>query len=654
MTAMTDVSEVKKANQQALNGIASVRTVYGSLLASKAKQIGNITSNKEILIKRQDIQTMLQDMQAASQSGSIDVFQGLTTEMLHDAMPDNTDYSVKFDLYVSAGTPSLDIYLEKNIASGDGKDKKLVVREEIIDGQGGSISNVIVSALRIISLARTSNRRFLMLDEPDCWLDQRYLKTFSSVIKNISHEIGIQTIIVSHKSSDYFSGGCRVIEVFKEDSDRSKPSQFRLLADDSGNYEVAGEDEQDENRRDLNKKFLMDGVGIRYIRLVNFMSFEDSTIELCDTVNVIVGTNNYGKSILRLALKAVSENRGKENHIRHGADSCTVEIGVENGAKIVWEYKRKGKSKTTYTYYPDENDQTKFLRDERGGRDQAPDYVQEALAIGAVDDFDIQLTHQKSPLFVLDPNVTSTKRAKILSLGKDSNTIQDMVTEFKKYMTEVKAETALQEQQLIEIDNKIDFITSFEEVFDQFSDMQDDFDKAVARHSETAYLEEMLEKLSAINKTCAALSVVEGLKLPEDITPSLNINKISDLTGIARRIIDLDRKVALLTPIAGVSLPEAPTSKADDIKLIERLLAEDNKYIILSSLPSLPEAPVLKYDSEMFGKLNVNIQEMNKLRKDVAVTTAKVEGVNKERDALIEQMGGVCPLCNQSIHPHSH
>ena len=164
----------------------------------------------------------------------------------------------------------------------------------------------------------------------------------------------------------------------------------------------------------------------------------------------------------------------------------------------------------------------------------------------------------------------------------------------------------------------------------------------------------MLEKLSAINKTCAALSVVEGLKLPEDITPSLNINKISDLTGIARRIIDLDRKVALLTPIAGVSLPEAPTSKADDIKLIERLLAEDNKYIILSSLPSLPEAPVLKYDSEMFGKLNVNIQEMNKLRKDVAVTTAKVEGVNKERDALIEQMGGVCPLCNQSIHPHSH
>lgn len=654
MTTMTDVSEIKKANQQAVNGIASVRTVYGTLLSSKAKQVGSIASNKDILIKKSDIQNMLQEMQAASQSGSIDVFQGLTTEMLHDAMPDNTDYRVKFDLYVSAGTPSLDIYLEKNIASGEGKEKKLVVREEIIDGQGGSISNVIVSALRIISLARTSKRRFLILDEPDCWLDQRYLKTFASVIKNISHEIGIQTIIVSHKSSDYFSGGCRVIEVFKEDSDRSKPSQFRLLADDSSNYKVADEDEQDDNRRDLNKKSYMDGVGIRYIRLVNFMSFEDSTIELCDTVNVIVGTNNYGKSLLRLALKAVSENRGKENLIRHNANSCIVEIGVENNAKIVWEYKRKGKSKTTYTYFPDENDQTKFLRDERGGRDQAPDYVQEALAIGTVDDFDIQLTHQKSPLFVLDPNVTSTKRAKILSLGKESNTVQDMVAEFKKYMTEVKTETALQEKALIEIDNKIDFITSFEELFDKFSDMQAGFESAIARHSETASLEALLDKLEKVNKTCEVLSLVEKLKLPADITPQLNINKINELTSVAIKIIGLDKKLEILSPIAGACLPEVPVSKADDIKLIANLLAEDKKYSILSKLPSLPQVPTMQYDTDFFGKFNENIREMKDIKSKLGVATNTLESINSERDSVIEKMGGVCPLCDQSLPHHTH
>ncbi|EKP0310310.1 AAA family ATPase [Aeromonas sp. 23P] len=654
MTTMTDVSEIKKANQQAVNGIASVRTVFGTLLSSKAKQVGSIASNKDILIKKSDIQNMLQEMQAASQSGSIDIFQGLTTEMLHDAMPDNTDYRVKFDLYVSAGTPSLDIYLEKNIASGEGKEKKLVVREEIIDGQGGSISNVIVSALRIISLARTSKRRFLILDEPDCWLDQRYLKTFASVIKNISHEIGIQTIIVSHKSSDYFSGGCRVIEVFKEDSDRSKPSQFRLLADDSSNYKVADEDDQDDNRRDLNKKSYMDGVGIRYIRLVNLMSFEDSTIELCDTVNVIVGTNNYGKSLLRLALKAVSENRGKENLIRHNADSCIVEIGVENNAKIVWEYKRKGKSKTTYTYFPDENDQTKFLRDERGGRDQAPDYVQEALAIGTVDDFDIQLTHQKSPLFVLDPNVTSTKRAKILSLGKESNTVQDMVAEFKKYMTEVKTETALQEKALIEIDNKIDFITSFEELFDKFSDMQAGFESAISRHSETASLEALLDQLEKVNKTCEVLSVVEKLKLPADITPQLNINKINELTSVAIKIIELDKKLEILSPIAGACLPEAPVSKADDIKLIESLLAEDKKYSILSKLPSLPQVPIMQYDNDFFDKFNANIREMKDIKGKLGVATNTLESLNSERDSVIEKMGGVCPLCDQSLPHHTH
>lgn len=650
MYTAADVLNIKRRNSEVTQGISVIQGAYGTLLSAKTKLVCSITAGKEILIKKPEIEKMLQEIQSASQSSSIDIFQGLTTEMLHDAMPDNKDYSVKFDLFMERGTPSLDIYLEKPLADGSGKSSKRVVREEIIDGQGGSISNVIVSALRIISLARTSNRRFMMLDEPDCWLDERYLKTFSSVVKNISHEIGIQTVIVSHKSSDYFSGGCRVIEVFKEDSDRNNPSHFRLLADDSNSYEVVGE--EDELKKDLNKTFFMEGVGIRYVRLINFMSFEDSTIALCPTVNVIVGTNNYGKSVLRLAMKAVSENKGKENYIRHGAESCIVEIGVENNAKIVWEYKRKGAKKTSYTYLPDENEPTKFLRDERGGRDAAPEYVQEALAIGLVDDFDIQLTHQKSPLFVLDPNVTSTRRAKILSLGKESNKIQEMMAEFKLYISETKAKIALEEAELIRIDDKIDQIKNYEQQLNSFSDEQSTLESTLASIEKTAELESLISKMEALNVTGDILSTVKNISLPTDIIGTLNVEKIDEINKHGIQLVKLKKQADVLELVKGVSLPDVPTSRAEDISVIESALREDKKREILSQLPTLPEVPVMKYEHEIFGKINVIVKSSKALKADIAVASTSLAEVNDEREILINKMGGICPLCEHSLCAH--
>lgn len=691
-----DIQTIKKRTMSLIGSAHVIRGHYSSMTSAKVDLLGKISKNKEILFSKKNVEDNLQRIQSMSQAGSIDIFQGLTTEMLHEAMPDNKGYKVKFDLQVYRGVPALDIYLEKEMPNGKSK-SKLVVREDIVDGQGGSISNVIVSALRIISLARTSNRRFIMFDEPDCWLDQNYLKTFASVIKNISHEIGIQTVIISHKHSEFFSGGCRIIEVCKDEANRDLPSKFRVLADDSENYEVFESD----NKREINKKMFLDGVGIRYIRLINFMAFEDSTIDLCPSVNVIIGTNNYGKSILRLALKAVIENKFSDSYIRHGADGCAVEIGLEDNAKIRWEVKKaKSKKTISYTFFHDENDPTRFMRDERGGRDEAPPYIKDALGMGLVDNFDIHLTHQKSPLFVLDPSIPDSKRANILSLGRESDSVQAMLQEYKKMCSEASSKLKEYEKNFIENDIKMerikaeeDTISRTESILGEFENVSDNIKRTDGLFSVLSRIEKCLEVKSILSRLddesvrgidstisstgaiiekfdrtsmlgslissiyscvkCAdALSLVNDISIPDDIEDKLNTKKSSEISRIAKDIISKMRVAKTLEPISVANIPDNPTLHDDLLRLIGNIFTLSKESEVLSAIPDLPNEPSIKTDSDIFERLILASNERKSIATGISDVNDLINECNEEYNSMIESSGGVCPLCSHPLCKH--
>lgn len=691
-----DLPLIKKRAMGLVGNANIIRGHYSSMIRAKAELLTKASECKEILLSKKSVEENLQQIQSLSQAGSIDIFQGLTTEMLHEAMPDNNGYKVKFDLQVYRGVPALDIYLEKEIPNGKSK-SKLVVREDIVDGQGGSISNVIVSALRIISLARTTNRRFIMLDEPDCWLDQNYLKTFASVIKNISHEIGIQTVIISHKHSEFFSGGCRIIEVCKDEANRDLPSKFRVLADDSEGYEVF----DSENKKELNRKMFMEGIGIRYIRLINFMAFEDSTIDLCPSVNVIIGTNNYGKSILRLALKAVTENKFSDSYIRHGADGCAVEIGLEDNAKIRWEVKKvKSKKTISYTFFHDENDPTRFMRDERGGRDEPPQYIKEALGMGLVDNFDIHLTHQKSPLFVLDPSIPDSKRANILSLGRESDTVQSMLQEYKKMCSDASSNLKEYEKTIIENDTKIERIKSEEdviakadlimveleeisekikstenlhsilskierclsireslsvlddEIIGSIDSMQMSAGGIIDKIEKTSSLGRVVDSMSQCFRNSDILSNVQSIFIPNDIENELNTQKTSDISRVAKDIIARLRVQKILEPLSKASIPDAPVSNKDSLKVISDLIRLSKERDLLLMIPEMPDVPLIKTSNDIFERLILVSNEMKSIDSGISNLNKQIDECNEEYNRMIELSGGVCPLCSNPLCKH--
>lgn len=79
--------------------------------------------------------------------------------------------------------------------------------EDILTGQGGSVCNIISVGLRLIALSQLDereHRRFLVLDEQDCWLRPDLVPHLMAIIHTIARKLHFQVLVISHHSVDLF------------------------------------------------------------------------------------------------------------------------------------------------------------------------------------------------------------------------------------------------------------------------------------------------------------------------------------------------------------------------------------------------------------------------------------------------------------------
>jgi len=91
-------------------------------------------------------------------------------------------------------------------------------REDILTGQGGSVCNIMSVGLRLIALSQLhekDHRRFLILDEQDCWLRPDLVPSLMRIIHTIAHKLQFQIMVISHHD----------VSLFREYADRI----YRLL-----------------------------------------------------------------------------------------------------------------------------------------------------------------------------------------------------------------------------------------------------------------------------------------------------------------------------------------------------------------------------------------------------------------------------------------
>jgi ABC-type branched-subunit amino acid transport system ATPase component len=80
-------------------------------------------------------------------------------------------------------------------------------REDILTGQGGSVCNIISVGLRLIALSQLhekEHRRFLILDEQDCWLRPDLVPRLMHIIHTIAQRLQFQILVISHHDVNLF------------------------------------------------------------------------------------------------------------------------------------------------------------------------------------------------------------------------------------------------------------------------------------------------------------------------------------------------------------------------------------------------------------------------------------------------------------------
>jgi hypothetical protein len=560
-------------------------------------------------------------MQTRAHSRSVGSFEALLSAVLQDVLPGTGN--VRLELSNSNNAPNLDIYLDNN---GE--------LEDVLEGNGGAVTNVLSTGLRYAALTRTKNRRLIVLDEPDCWIKPQHIPEFMRVIAEVSATTRAQTLLISHHEPAYFRGRMNVVELLKGD-DGVVRAQVCLP-------QVSNWDSPDQP-------------GVRGIRLVNVRAHVDTWVPLFPGATAFIGDNNYGKSTaLSTATKAVAYNESDDTVIRHGADQAQITFELENERKLVWTRRRKGSPKVVYALYQGD---TLLKEGKAPGRGSVPDWVRDELGIAEVDDLDIQVGSQKKPVFLLDE--TASRRARLLSVGRESGHLVQVMNAYGDIKRGDRDLVKDGEARVTRLNYRLARMTTLDTTVEACDALAAKFDAVDSASRNAAQLRSLVERLSQASAAVTVLSAqVEALSGLPETAPVL-----AEVAGLARVIDRIDRG----QPFKGLELPPLQVTVPElqdtgELKKIGMRIATLDKYrpLFAVELPVLPELPVptderhLKTATERLAALGT---ALGSAEKDQAQADKDAEAGQRALAALQDKLGGVCPLCDHKFekeHEHAH
>lgn len=117
---------------------------------------------------------------------------GVVEEKTTIALQEILDQPIKLraDADFKRGAATVDFWIER-----EGN------REDVYRGQGGSVANILSVGLRMFALTTLDpalHRRFLVLDEQDCWLRPDLVPKLVKIVQEAGRALGFQVIMISH------------------------------------------------------------------------------------------------------------------------------------------------------------------------------------------------------------------------------------------------------------------------------------------------------------------------------------------------------------------------------------------------------------------------------------------------------------------------
>lgn len=608
----------------------SLRTRVNSLGLRAAQLVGRKTADQEKqeqLTKKvadakgraalgPQVASVFEGMQHLAHQRSVGTLEQLLSAILKDVLP--TEGAVRLVPSYKANTTHLDILLEKNGSL-----------EDVLDGNGGAVTNVVCAGLRFAALSRTKNRRLMVLDEPDCWLSLDRVTSFSKTLAQVSAKGKFQTAMISHKHSSYHEGHSNIVRFTEDANGKVQAIAMSPLVSDW---------ESDEQP------------GIRSIELINVRRHEHTFVPFFPGATVYLGSSNLGKSTaLMTSFKAVAYGESDDSLIRHGCEEAKIIIRFENNQRLEWSRHIKRSPAVLYRHYRGDE----LIAEGRPKtRNSAPEWVEELLGVSRVDDLDIQVGNQKMPVFLL--NDSAPRRAQILSVGRESSYLPGLMRRYEQMKAADRELVKQGEAELARLKLKLTYLQRVPKL-------------AESQQALAAQAEQILRALESREKLSAALARLESkLETVSRLSQTLDVlNKLpavpelADGAPLARTIARLERTSRVQSIGELPSVPEVPqlhdlsriTELGKKIARLQKLdaLAESFK----SPLPELPSMKETQSILERIEKLGRRQKAVTEGEQAVAAASKELAASTAALNKMIDELGGACPLCGNGL-AHEH
>lgn len=649
---------------------------YYSILVEEAENIKkNVSNNKDWLENQPVMQDFLNKLQFLLQEKNISFFSSLITALASDVinpLDENIDKEVandianifnkeiNFDLYVKGGMPALKI----NAKTQDNNIEKIT---------SGGLKNVIATGLRVLALWRLthnieknthngefSHRRFLFMDEPDCWIGKASIPNYAKLLYQLSKHFNLQILMVTHNDVNYFTPYARVYKIEKGDF-----ANLTLLSDVKL---------EDDNLNLKNDEY------IKSFQLINFKTYKDVKIELSPGLTVIVGKSDSGKSVIMEAFNALINNHSDDDVIRHFENKSIINFEIDNNYYISWERVRKTNTenpqKVRYKLYQKKNGDLNLLNDEFNSF-ETPDFIQKVLKMKKIDGIDIHLGVQEDMTFLFNPRISDYDRAKILSLGKESAYINAMMEDLRTKTRDIKSLVKIEEKKynklifnilnILEVDkddNNYNFLFKLEKQLK-------DANKLIENLKEQESFLNSLKTLNSLENIIFKKNQNEIIFFnTQDLDNFLNyetyFNSLKELDAFNLNRFNLDKPISHIDVINDLIKKEffnIQFIKLNDdnreifnIEIFNKILNVENYFNILKNIGFI-DICLKEYNT--FSNLS-NIDEMGvyikKINETIEDNKEKLFEINKnieEYEKLIcslEKEMNTCPLCGNKFH----
>lgn len=682
-------TERHKALSTQLDGaLRHLWTVEGQLSELRAREAElrlDVGQARGFLEHREEYEEALDSLQRDTNGTLLSKYGQILSRLACEVL--EQDITIDLTLNTERGLPALGI-----VARGPNN-----AEIDIVEGMGGSLTNTICLGLRLIAAARIPGmRKFMFLDEVDCWVRPGRIARFYDVVKQLAAHGGIQTVVIAHHDVGQFSQDTNILQL------RGRPrGGLHVEASGAGGWSDNAQP------------------GIRSIRLVNVAGYIDSTMNLSPGVNAILGENNIGKSQAIRALRAVFYGVADDGLIRFGENRCEVHVTFENGVLLSWSREPGRRTSVNEWTLRDASGEVMTIdgaicqagkRKKGAGQDSrgVPDWVRKVSGVFMYDDLDIQMTHQKKPLFLLDR--PATQRAEILHIGRESAYCAAMVALHKKNCQEKTQLVTRGEKELGTLLPRIEHLQNLVNQSSEILAAQKENLQAIADANQSlSALSAATERFTLCQTATLALSrrqqayaslpdiaalqhlqtdmknvetmrqnVERSASLTRDVA-SLQNNTLAlaglpaipqfestqdllvatqTLSTLSNDVADLEKKNRIFAEIPKIPVLVDLTEMKADIKKersldldVTSLKANLTTFDLLPTLPAL-ESAHRKIPQDLHALAEIE-RGRGVVEEALADVTLRSEAVQGEMRGLLEGLGFSCPLCGSHL-PHEH